>query len=412
VDNFIGIVVSQTGTQEAGERYVGATHVAIQAAVDYCNSMGGGKIFIEKGTYDIQSPINLYSNIEVYGEGIGTVLKPSFANSGDVGCLQAVGTSGAELENIYIHDLLIGNTIDTKVGQHGIYCSYVGLAQTTGLTSGDYSRYDSTTVGADKPNKMGVRIENCYVQNNNSYGIYLYSSNNIITGNTVQNSNYGIYLNSSANNTITGNTVQNNSDYGIYLYSSNNNSITGNTVQNNGSQGISLGASSNNTVTGNTVQNNGSYGIYLDASSNNTITGNTVQNNSSSGIYLYSSSNNNTVTGNTVQNNSSSGIYLRSSSNNTVTGNTVQNNGSTGIYLVSSSNNNTITGNTVQNNDSIGIYLISSANNTITGNISRGNSSTNIQTSSSNNNLINGNSYGSSSYTGSGNVTSENIQQA
>ena len=311
--------------------------------------------------------------------------------------LYVYGTSSAEadvLENIIIRGLhLIGakNQDGGARGRYGINCYYVGFAQTTGLTTGDYSRYDPTTVGNTMVNKIGVRIENCVVEDCRSYGVCLSTSRNCkLVNNTVQNNSYqGIYLYSSSNNnTITGNTVQNNSGYGIYLSSSSNNTITGNTVQNNSSHGINLISSSrNNTITGNTIQNNGSYGINLSSSSNNTITGNTVQNNS---IYV---------------------IMLSSSNNNTITGNTIQNN-SYGIRLHSSSNNNTITGNTVQNNGSIGINLTSSSNNTITGNISRANNDTNMQTVSSNYNLINGNSYGSSSFSGTGNDTSENIQQA
>jgi parallel beta-helix repeat protein len=417
MDDFIGIVVSQTGTPEAGERYVGTTHVAIQTAVDYCNNMGGGKVFIEKGTYDIQQPINLCSNIEIYGESFGTILKPSFPNEGDVGCLQAIGTSGAELENIYIHDLLIGNTVDTKVGQYGIYCSYVGKAQTTGLTTGDYSRYDATTVGADKENKIGAMIENCYIQNNSADGIYLtVSSNNSVKDNIVQDDNTGIYLVSSSNNSISGNTVQNNGDCGIYLNSaSNNNTITSNTVQNNNNNGILSNTANNNTITSNTVQNNNRDGISLVSSSNNTVTGNTVQNNSSEGIYSAASCSCNSISGNTVQSNGSFGIDLVGSSFGcTCTGNTIQNNTGSGIRATNGTvHSNTIIGNTVQSNGDNGIWLNNTTHNhTIVGNILRSNQSINMKTTSANNNLINGNSYGSSSFAGTGNVTTENIQRA
>ena len=83
------------------------------------------------------------------------------------------------------------------------------------------------------------------VSNNNNAGIYLFGSNNIITGNNVCNNNNGIRLSSSSsNNSITGNNVCNNS-YGIRLYFSCNNSITGNTLINDG---LSVYKSYQNTV--------------------------------------------------------------------------------------------------------------------------------------------------------------------
>jgi parallel beta-helix repeat protein len=330
------------------------------------------------------------SNVFIEGINHPKIKQTTASTEKDV--LYIHGASSAEadvLENITIRGLhLIGdrNHAGGATGRYGIYVENCGFAQTTGLTSGDYSRYDSNTVGNTKTNKIGVRIENCTVEDCHQYGVYLNISKNCkLLGNTVQNNSNGIRLNTSANNnTVTGNTVQNNGGSGIYLNSSSHNIITGNTVQNNSSQGIFLNSSSNNnTITGNTVQNNSRHGIYLDSANNSTITGNTVQNNRGQGIYLYSSPNN-TITGNTVQNNSSYCICLDSSSNNSITGNTVQNNSNNGI-LLSSSDSNTITGNTVQNNGGIGIFLGSSNMNCIANNNIYQNGSYGIQLSSTGN---------------------------
>jgi parallel beta-helix repeat protein len=105
------------------------------------------------------------------------------------------------------------------------------------------------------------------------------------------------------NNVLSGNTASNN-EYGIFLEYSNNSVLTGNTASNN-NVGIRLDHSTNNTVTGNTASNNSVAGIYLRSSSNsNAITGNNASNNNV-GIHLYSSSNNvlfhNNLINNTVQ---------------------------------------------------------------------------------------------------------------
>ena len=140
------------------------------------------------------------------------------------------------------------------------------------------------------------------------YGILISSSNNMLTGNTVNNMYIGIYLQSSSNNMLTGNNVSDN-EFGIYLQSSNNNMLTGNTASNN------------------------NYGIYLQSSSNNILTGNSATSNTE-GISLSSSSNNNTLTGNSATLNTE-GISLVSSNDNQI-----YNNGFINTYNAEDNGNN------------------------------------------------------------------------
>lgn len=418
---MVEVRVAQSGVEVVGELYIGSTHVAIQSAINFCIAHGGGKVFVEKGIYTINSALTncglyLDSNIELCGEGVGTILKPSFTNSGANSVISIVGTAGAEKENVYIHDLLIGNNISTLIGHIGIYCNYTGKSQTAGLTSGTYSRYDSTTVGVNKNNKIGVKVENCVIQYNNYYGVRTdASANNLFINNLIQsNDAIGVYIYLSSpgatSTEVSGNTLQNNTSYGIYLGSAGINIISENTVQNNGQQGIYL-SSNNNSISNNTVQSNNSYGIDLSFSNNNTISGNIVQNNSNFGINM-SISNNNTIAGNTVQNNGSYGITVATSSNNnTISDNTAQNNALDGIIL-SSANNNTVSGNTSTSNNGKGIYISGASYNTVIGNnCPETNASYGIQiASNSNYNVVNGNHYQSCSYEGTGNDITENIQ--
>jgi len=156
------------------------------------------------------------------------------------------------------------------------------------------------------------------------WGIYVVdvsSDRVMISGFTVQNSFFGIYLESSSNNTIIGNTASD-SSYGIILTDSSNNTVTDNNASNNGI-GITLDTSRNNIVTGNTASNN-NYGILLTESSNNTLMGNTANSNNNYGFTL-GISNNNTVTGNTASNNNY-GIVINYSSNNRLYHNNIMNN--------------------------------------------------------------------------------------
>jgi parallel beta-helix repeat protein len=251
----------------------------------------GGEVVILDGTYNIMASINIpKDNVSLRGNGNATILKRMYNST--------YTDSGPTAKGLII--------LNEKSG-----CKIQGLQ-----IDGNKATYTASY----------------------NYGIYLYSSsnNNTVTGNTCNNNSYGIYLYSSSDNTVTGNTCNNNNYCGIRLSSSsNNNTVTGNTCNNN-NDGIYLYLSSNNnTVTGNTCNNNNSCGICLESSSNeNTITGNTCNNNSY-GIYLYSSSDN-TVTGNTCNNNNYCGIYLSSSSNNTVTGNTcIRGTGQTSDYTAS-----------------------------------------------------------------------------
>lgn len=175
------------------------------------------------------------------------------------------------------------------------------------------------------------------------------SSNNLLTGNTINNSAFvhGIAISANANNnTVSNNTIDTTKTTigsGIIVYTDGN-LISSNSVLNCGANGIYLiedhgasGSSSslvqNNTIENNTIASAGSYGIAIGAGgsqgsdlpgANNSFIGNTVSLSGSDGIYI-SDANYATISSNTVFNNNQNGISLTSSNNNTLSSNTIYN---------------------------------------------------------------------------------------
>lgn len=245
---------------------------------------GGGSIYLREGTYVVSDNIIISkSNVALVGAGASTVIKIKDAKNANMSVIYASGEDNLLVQNLRVN----GNAVNQTSGtMRGIYL---------------YSVKNS-------------KIVDCWVENLREYGIYLQSS---------------------SNNTVTGNTVQGNS-----LDNSNNNTITGNTCQGNGQHGIYLTASSNNTVTGNTIQGNDNHGIYLSFSSDNNmvsinmVVGNSqATDNTDNGIQV-SQSNYNNIQGNTVRKGTGSkkqntGITILSGTNNFVANNDLYQAGAT-----------------------------------------------------------------------------------
>jgi parallel beta-helix repeat protein len=159
---------------------------------------------------------------------------------------------------------------------------------------------DAGYVGIVNSTNISVRGLNV---TNNAQGVLLaYASGCLIENVNALNNTYGIYLYSSNNNTLVRNTVTSEGDRGIELISSNDNSVGDNAVTKN-EIGIGLWLSAeNNTISGNAVSNGTmGTGLYLDSSTSNTISNNAIVNNNQ-GVYLYNSGSNalrnNDMTGN------------------------------------------------------------------------------------------------------------------
>jgi len=182
-----------------------------------------------------------------------------------------------------------------------------------------YKNKNGITVPSDAAEVILANCQNFKIQNLSISGgdvaiLLGFSSNNIISDNTISNVLDGIFLIASDYNTISRNNVYN--VYGNPLFSSSNNTVSHNIIKDNIRYGLGLWySSSNNTIYGNTIINNGEDGLFIYESCYNTIAVNTIKNNEESGIEEYSKCSHNTISGNTIADNADYGIKVTWSSN-------------------------------------------------------------------------------------------------
>jgi len=219
----------------------------------------------------------------------------------------------------------------------------------------------------------GIEINGFFIQNsgNENNGIYIHSTDNIITENHIINNHKGIYIYDSTDNTIFNNNFSEN-DEGIYLDKSFSNTIEGNNIIGN-IIGIFQMESEKNIITNNQIKDN-EDGIFHYFSHSNDIFDNEFGNNIN-GIYLTYGSNNNNIKENIATGNTN-GVNIVGSSTNKISNNDISKN-IIGINLYSSSYNivnqntiyrnekgikhigfkNTISENIISENYDVGIYF-------------------------------------------------------
>ena len=224
------------------------------------------------------------------------------------------------------------------------------------------------------------------------HGIFYHNTNNgNIINNTANMSFYGggIGLENSTNILIQKNNA-NSSLHGISLLNSSNNKLDRNIATLSASTGIILEMDSNNNIITNNNVSNNDVGISVGDSNNNTINKNIVGS-LTYGIELEYSDKNKVIDNNIYDNNY--GIIIVLAPNNTLRGNSIRHN-NYGIHLVNmASNNNNITNNTVLSNE-FGIDIDKAINNSISNN-NVSNNTVGISISSTglikDNNTLNGN---------------------
>ncbi len=199
----------------------------------------------------------------------------------------------------------------------------------------------------------------------NAGQIYLVECNNSeLSGFTLNENDYGMFLAGCRNISIHDNTFLNHYYDGIYCF----NTIDSNFTKNNCSLNLRIGIYLDqhcdfNDLVENEIRDNGDtygadYGIYIYSfSDHNQVINNTVIGSADHGIGIYSSSTNNTIQHNQIHLNQQYGVYIGSHCDLT---NVIENNitsGTYGLYITHYCDKTRIIGNNVSFTNNYGLYI-------------------------------------------------------
>ena len=249
---------------KAGADYVcdgTSDETEINNAVNNLSSVGG-KVLLLEGTYTIDGPINLKSNVDLEGQGKSTTIDLLTGFSNNIKMISITGN----VQDINIKNLKISGE-GKNIGQDGIYLTTAtGEVKDINLKNVEVKdvyqgiTYGGNTVGGLVTN---IKTENC------TAGI-ITTDDLIVNSSKFQNCNVGVYI-SGSNNLFSGNIIQYNSSWGVHIQKgSAENNITENNIIGNYIllTGDSVDISSNNSLKGNVVRegtSQQSVGIYLNS---------------------------------------------------------------------------------------------------------------------------------------------------
>jgi parallel beta-helix repeat protein len=307
---------------------------------------------------------------------------------------------------------------DTIFVHSGTYPENVVVPKTLTLTGEDRDTTtidaegngDAVEVSADWVNITGFTLNGSKGLFRNDAALRLVGARNaVIENNIIINSDFGIFLDSSAGIDLSSNRMV---DNGIHIQGDslehwnthtiqssntvNDKSVrylknltgppdpsnpgqvilanhSGGSVSNlniaGASVGIEVAFSSNITIYGNHLSNHTNYGIHLFNTNNSIILSNTAVENGKHGIWLYES-HNNMIRENDLSSNNKAGIFLTDSSKNEVKRNqAIGNHDGIGIMSYhSESDFNYIVSNNASSNTWFGVWLDKGSNNTIANN--------------------------------------------
>ena len=357
---------------------------AINTAVTYANSVGGGVVTFPFGTYMVNASgttTGIQLKTGVYLNLTGAKLKALSFNSPDYRLVwiqeqSNCGVIGGEIEG----DKLTTTATSTNAQGHGIYI-ILNCANVTVQGVKVYNCYgDGIYTGRLC---TGTKITNCVLTNNGRNNISVVSSSNVvIDGCDISNANgnlpeAGIDVEPNPGDAVSNNVVITN----CHIYGNTNEGISFPApaptplietaivanchIYNNGTQGIRASYVKNLEVTGCVIYGNGAGGIQDTAAlaTSFNIDGNIIYGNTGSGIEGFSSGS--IISNNTIRNNTQWGIKWQFGQHVTIAGNTISDHGEDGISY-ERAYNCAIVGNTIKNSQKHGIFITGTVTSSVT----------------------------------------------
>jgi len=332
---------------------------------------------------------NSYNNLLMDNVCISNDISGIALTHSDHNTLNNNSASGREYGILLVGSHHNGLTNNACAGRHGLALQDSN-SNTLENNSGEYGTI-----------RLSGSYDNLLVNNVAEQITLLDSDRNLLTGNTCQGHEEGIYLQSSDDNTLRNNSCLENYD-GIVLSLSNHNLLKGNNCLGPRESGIKLSYSSDNILTGNRLEGGGiefrgnlsEHRSSHDITSSNTLNGKPIYFYENETGFVVPSGAGQVILVNcswmVVENqelvNGYIGLLLVSSSHITISNNNCSLNERSGIEL-RDSHNNTLSGNDCSYNR-YGVYFDKSRDNTISLTTCTGNDWTGIELRHSNTTMI------------------------
>lgn len=252
---------------------------AIQAAIDFVNSVGGGTVELS-GRHIVSQEIDWKDQVNILGKGFsfdgtnnfsprgtGLYLKSNSGLTSQNCVIRAKSTSGgtSRRHNGTISNCFIHGYGDTNGGTSGGGVGGLWVDGARGVTmnnvlvmrcSGHAVAAISTTGTPNGFNISNSQIRFCY-----DHAVYLLGGEHKVYDTYIgNNKGANIYI-AGGSGVISANIIADSESNGIYLLNANGTTITGNIIQDNDKNGIEIDSSGPEvryiTITGNTICDNG-----------------------------------------------------------------------------------------------------------------------------------------------------------